>query len=194
MERDKDLQLIVISKKEGLYQKVLRELEEECFRPEVLEAHSLSEAMILFGASSKGIVIADPESFQSIKRTLISPDPVKSRTHMERTEEQIAFIRYYIRMHLGSNLSLARLASELRISPNYLCTLFHKVTGVSVKQFIDTSRMEKATYLLETENCLVCEVAMRVGFTSVSYFCKVFKKRYGETPHQYRQRHHIQAG
>ena len=187
------MQLIVVSKTEGIYQKVLQGLEEECFDSDVLHAHSLGEALELFESSEKGIIITDPESFQSVKKRLAREGAACEHPGEKRKfEEEIAYIRYYVRMHLQYNLTLADIARAIGLSPNYLSSLFHKETGMSLRQFIDESRMQKAAYLLETEDSFVSEVAERVGFTSTSYFCKVFKNCFGESPKQYRISHRIE--
>ncbi len=188
MGKNKGVQLIVLSQREGLYRQVLEELEEECFDSEVLNAHSLSEAMAFMQAVRRGVVVADPDSFRSIKQVIQvqSEDEVFKLPRHTSIEGAIAFIRYYVRMNLGKNLTLLDLSSKIGLSPNYLSTLFRKETGVSLRQFIEESRLQKAAYLLEMEEAYIGEIAGRVGFTSISYFCKVFKDYFGETPRQYR--------
>jgi two-component system response regulator YesN len=50
--------------------------------------------------------------------------------------------------------------------------------------------MGKAAALLMDPRIRVCEVAEAVGFGNSAYFCSVFKKHFGVTPREYRERHY----
>ncbi len=104
------------------------------------------------------------------------------------TKADIGFVKRYIRMHLEEDLSLSRLASLACLSPNYLSTLFKRREGESVKNYIERHRMERASYLLITEESLMSEIALKVGYRHSSYFCRVFKEHYGISPLQFRRR------
>ena len=48
--------------------------------------------------------------------------------------------------------------------------------------FIVEKRLEKAAQLLEQGNLNISEIVYSIGFTSRSYFSKIFKNRYGVSP------------
>ncbi|MDG0810747.1 helix-turn-helix transcriptional regulator [Cohnella rhizosphaerae] len=52
--------------------------------------------------------------------------------------------------------------------------------------YINEVRLQNAVLLLETNNWQVNEISEKVGFSSQSYFFKLFKKRFGTTPKDYR--------
>lgn len=96
-------------------------------------------------------------------------------------------VKSYIDTHYGEDLDLVSLAEKVYLSPQYLSTLFKRVTGWGINKYIKTIRMEKAKDLLENTNIKVVDLCTAVGFRNLSYFCQNFREFYGETPEQYRK-------
>ncbi len=194
--RQNTMQLIVLSRGDGLYEKVCRDVSKESMRASVKKARSLCEAAVLMRTAPHSVVVTDDDSLPVVTELIMSAEGEDGFVIPDRgnAEEEVAFIRYYIRMHLGDELNLETLSRKIGLSPNYLCTLFHKETGISIRRFIEKSRLEKAAYLLETEADLIADVGKRVGLPNPSYFSKLFKKFYGETPRRYRASRRISSG
>ena len=91
-----------------------------------------------------------------------------------------------IREHLGEELSVAGLAAELYVTPNYLSRLFKRITGEGCNEYIVRKRIEKAKALLEATTMKVGEIAQTVGYTDMNYFSLAFKKHTGMSPTKYR--------
>ncbi|MCI3918721.1 response regulator [Paenibacillus sp. TRM 82003] len=87
----------------------------------------------------------------------------------------------------SSELSLTMLAEESFVSSNHLGVLFKKATGMTVHQYIMELRMRKAEELLRTTKRKVSEVAVRIGMSNHSYFCTLFKQKYGMSPGEYQE-------
>ena len=85
-------------------------------------------------------------------------------------------------------LYLDKIADKINMSATYLGRLFKKNTLKSVADYINDVRMEKATYFLQTTDLPINDVAEKSGFSSSNYFYAVFKKDYGITPNEYRQK------
>ena len=94
--------------------------------------------------------------------------------------------RCFIHEHLGEELSLARVADFVTISPNYLSEEFKRVTGSKFVDYIARTRVEKACELLSISNLRISEIAFEVGFQSLSQFNRAFKKLSGKSPTEYR--------
>lgn len=88
----------------------------------------------------------------------------------------------YIHFNFQFDISVADIAKNLRVSPNYLSNLFHEQMGMSTKQFIVKYRMEIAYKNLQRGNGRIKDVASSVGYADPLYFAKVFKKFYGKSP------------
>jgi AraC-like DNA-binding protein len=94
--------------------------------------------------------------------------------------------RCFIHEHLGEELSLARVADFVTISPNYLSEEFKRVTGSKFVDYIARTRVEKACELLIISNLRISEIAFGVGFQSLSQFNRSFKKLSGKSPTEHR--------
>lgn len=93
----------------------------------------------------------------------------------------------YIDNNYDKNISSASLASALFISKSYFCRIFKKNFGCHFQQYLCLYRMEKAKRLLRMTQKPVADIAMETGFTSFSYFSKMFKAQLQMTPSEYRK-------
>jgi two-component system, response regulator YesN len=93
----------------------------------------------------------------------------------------------YTKTHYMNDLSLDRLADLMDLHPNYISSMFKKVTGDTFVNYLNAYRIKEAQKLLKTQRDLpVHAIGQRVGFESNHYFAKVFKKYTGTTPGAYR--------
>ena len=88
--------------------------------------------------------------------------------------------------YTDDTLSLTTIAQKLNMNASYLSRVFKQETGNSFIDVLNCLRLDEARRLLHTTAMPVQEVAERVGYTSASYFIKVFKKHCGKTPNQFR--------
>ena len=94
----------------------------------------------------------------------------------------------YIAVHYGGRITLKDMAGELHLSPNYLCELFKRHTGKNLMEYVTEYRMQKAKSYLNHVEYKVADVAEMVGYKEAKYFSSAFKKEYGITPLEYRNR------
>jgi two-component system response regulator YesN len=87
---------------------------------------------------------------------------------------------------MNKDLSLDNIADMLNMSPVYLGRLIKKYTSKSVIDYINEVRIEKAGAMLCNTDKLIASIAEETGFTSNSYFGRVFKKYKGISPNEYR--------
>ena len=78
-------------------------------------------------------------------------------------------------------------AEHLHLSENYLSDLMKKETGHSAKEHINDFIIDKAKTLLLSESDSVSGIAYTLGFNYPHYFSRLFKKKTGMTPQDYRQ-------
>ncbi|MGO4371343.1 helix-turn-helix domain-containing protein, partial [Paenibacillus sp. MCAF20] len=71
------------------------------------------------------------------------------------------------------------------VTPNYAATLFSKMTGQTISEYVHSVRIRTAIYMLNESLLTVSEVAAYLGYNDVSYFHKLFKKTTGSTPAQF---------
>lgn len=101
--------------------------------------------------------------------------------------KHVSTIKEYIVDHLGEPITVEALARLVNLSPIYCGALFMKNEGMTIHEFVNIMRINKAKDLLARETLPVSEVALSVGFSDVFYFCKTFKKLTGMTPTSYRR-------
>lgn len=94
----------------------------------------------------------------------------------------------YIDKFYSSQIKLKEVADHIHISENYLGSLFKKETGYHFTDFLNIYRIEKAREMLEKGNRTVNEVGESVGYSSLSYFSRVFKQQTGVNPIDYKKR------
>lgn len=95
----------------------------------------------------------------------------------------------YIYAHFCEPIALSDIAEELDVSPAYLSSVFHSVRGESYSKFILKLRMERAALLLEKcPNTKIYHIAEQIGYASSKHFNGVFKKYYGMTPNEFREK------
>ncbi|QSR86566.1 helix-turn-helix transcriptional regulator [Candidatus Methylacidiphilum infernorum] len=88
----------------------------------------------------------------------------------------------YLKEHFTSSIRLHDLARHVGVSPSYLSRLFSKETGMSISDYVRNLRIEKAAELLKRGDYNVTEAAFAVGYSSLSYFSKVFCQVMGCCP------------
>lgn len=94
----------------------------------------------------------------------------------------------YIKLNYSEKISIKEIAHQLYLSPNYLSELFKKHTGKTISEYLTEYRLEKACQLLDHAEYRVGDVSGMVGIHDGRYFSNMFKKKYGMTPTEYRNR------
>ena len=92
----------------------------------------------------------------------------------------------YINSNLSKTLSITSIAKESLYSPTYFSRLFKEYYGQTVKEYITSKRIERATILLKTSSFTIDEIMAIVGYSNKNQFYKMFKSQTGKTPAEYR--------
>ena len=83
--------------------------------------------------------------------------------------------------------SIKQMAAESGVHPTYLAASFQWHFGVSIGEFIRLQRIEQAKTVLAQSDEPLGNVAIQLGFSDQSHFCRAFKAQTGQTPREYRQ-------
>jgi len=95
--------------------------------------------------------------------------------------------REYILTNLSEPITTAVLAKALGMNRTHLCERFVRETGMTVNTFVTAVKMDEAKRLLAVTKKSAVEIAEYLGYSSQSYFVKVFKKIHGVTPGEFRK-------
>ncbi|MBR4236489.1 MAG: helix-turn-helix transcriptional regulator [Clostridia bacterium] len=80
------------------------------------------------------------------------------------------------------------MAQELELSPNYFGQIFKRCEGVSFLEYATAHSLLVAVKLLSDPRMRLNEVSCMVGYSDANYFSRLFKKHYGVTPSEFRNR------
>lgn len=96
-------------------------------------------------------------------------------------------IQNYVRQHYIDGFTSAQIQEACGLSYKYAGTLFKEVTGQTIKEYQSTLRLRKAEQLLKETNKSITEIAQLTGFSDVFYFSKIFHRKKGCPPGEYRK-------
>lgn len=94
----------------------------------------------------------------------------------------------YIWGNYNQEVSLQQLAAAVGINPYYLSHLFRKEMGISFLEYLTSVRMSIAKSLLKQTAMSVMDICLEVGYQDPSHFAKIFKKKEGIHPTEYRKK------
>jgi AraC-like DNA-binding protein len=99
----------------------------------------------------------------------------------------------YVEAQIGRRRTLADLARGTGRSLSTFKRRFREMTGQSPATWLRERRLERARILLQTTDRSVTDVALEVGFSSVSHFVHAFRRRFRTTPQRVRknQKRHV---
>lgn len=97
---------------------------------------------------------------------------------------------------LQLNLTVEEICNRYPVSRPTLLKNFKQKTGCSIVEYKAQRRLMLAAQLLENValNLTITDVCNSLGYDSLSYFLRAFKKKYGITPSEYRARHRAKTG
>ena len=100
--------------------------------------------------------------------------------------DTVEAIMEYLKNNYMNDIDLNTVASEFALNPSYLSRLFHEKTGVHFTEFINNLRIQKAKELIKTTRYSLDKIGRMAGYQNGRYFSRLFKKREGMTPQEYR--------
>ncbi len=93
----------------------------------------------------------------------------------------------YTESHYMEDITVEDISDMAHFNYSYFCRLFKKATGKSYIEYLNYVRISMAEELLRTTNLPISTLLERTGFTSLSYFNRVFKQHKGISPSVYRK-------
>jgi AraC family transcriptional regulator len=113
--------------------------------------------------------------------------PMIRATTRDELYRRLYRVHDFILASLDQPITLDDMARVAILSPNHLLRSFKAVFGQSPYQFLKLQRLERAQTLLHGTSMTVTDIALQVGFTSLSTFSWTFRQYTGYSPEQFRQ-------
>jgi AraC family transcriptional regulator len=102
------------------------------------------------------------------------------------SESRMRELDEYIRMRMGSTLTLGELAATLPVSRFHFCRIFKRATSMTPHAYVNEQRMQEARRLLVETGETISVISRRVGYRTQAHFAARFRRRWGMTPSECR--------
>lgn len=118
--------------------------------------------------------------------TFISTSSKENITAAPELLERMKTITKYIELHYSEEITIKKMADICNISHSHFMKFFKTHMGTSFIDYLNDYRLLIACRMLTTSSDSITEIAGKCGFDNVSYFNRIFKKKYHITPKQMR--------
>lgn len=105
-----------------------------------------------------------------------------------RGQGRLAHLPEWLLDHLSEPLSVTRVADHVNMSVRHFCRQFGRTFGMSPSRYIERLRLERSRLLLASTRMPVERIAAEVGFENADAFRRAFRRHYGASPREYRER------
>ena len=107
--------------------------------------------------------------------------------NIEQQELMFKVLRY-IDEHYW-NGSFEELADTLNYDMSWLSRMIKKELGKNYTTLVQEKRLNQAAFLLNTTKLAVSEIGIKVGYSNMSYFYRIFQQQFGCSPKELRKKH-----
>lgn len=114
-------------------------------------------------------------------------DSITNKFRNYQSEKRVQILLDYIHTHYKDKITIEELARTATISKTEVLRCFKTIVGVSPIRYLNSYRLQRATYMLVNTEISIQEIAEECGFDDNSYFSKLFNKKYHVSPHNYRK-------
>lgn len=112
------------------------------------------------------------------KKTTLPSSKMTKKSEFDRIAE-------YLKRNICENPTLAEIAEECSMSVSKLKILFRESVGCGVIDYLIGLKIKEAKRLIDEKNSNFTEISEKLGFSSLHYFSRIFKKRVGMSPSKY---------
>lgn len=97
----------------------------------------------------------------------------------------------YIDQNFNKNITLESVAKYVHLNPQYFSKYFKNAMNMNFVDYVSKMRINYSKKLLSETDLSINVISLKAGYMDCSYFCKVFKKYEGISPHKYREQKHL---
>lgn len=148
--------------------------------------HELSQKATGYEAVIKMRIIELIIYADRTKKSFCVQKPVE--TVQTAKHQKVHEVAEYIIQNYQDSLSLDIIAQKFYVSKCYLSRIFKEVTGFTVNEFINMQKIRAAQELLMKRDYNITEISKLLGYESITYFEKVFRKYVETSPLKFRKK------
>jgi len=97
-------------------------------------------------------------------------------------------VKNRVRKDVMETISISDMAEEMFVSTSHLSRVFKREMGMSIMDYIVNEKLKIAKRMLKEPGAKVYNVANALGYSSIPYFTRLFKREVGITPKEYQTR------
>jgi AraC-like DNA-binding protein len=112
----------------------------------------------------------------------------------EENRQRINTVCQYIQKHSIGSISLREAAGLVHLSESAFCKFFKRATGKTFSDYVNDIRIGHACHLLTESDRPIGTIAHQTGFETLTYFNRIFLKKKGLRPMEFRKRNGLQIG
>lgn len=160
----------------------------------------ISISIIIYWMGNKGIIeLRIYHERKTIRKRYSSSNNKNREAKKVASKGDILFQQFLSdlqeeRLYLNPNLSLDQLSQKYHVSTGYMSQVISKYSEVGLTELVNKLRIQEAQKMLldsSFDNYTIESIALESGFSTKTNFYKVFKKRNGITPNQYKKVHNL---
>ena len=136
----------------------------------------------LYGAAVPGYELALKSLFLQTIFLLLQYSKRNLSSDTGTSSDKLKQVLDYIEVHYAENITISELAKLCYFSDYHFMRFFKKHMNMTCMEYINNLRLEKSVELFEQGNTSILDVSLSTGFHNLSYFHKVFKRKYHMTP------------
>ena len=115
----------------------------------------------------------------------VSDSQLTKSVKLKRDDETFRHIQAYMEDHLSQGLTIDQICHDNLIGPSQLQKLFHSKCGCGIIEYFSHMKITRAKELIREKNMNFTQIADYLGYASIHYFSRQFKKIAGMTPSEY---------
>lgn len=169
-------------------------LDYQVFAPEIpwqAEVLAVMNEIIYVQEAESGIELITSSLVQRMWDLLyrnVNDKPIRENNGASiASQGRLQLMMQYIHQQFSMNISLEDIAGHAMVSKSTTLNLFRKYLHITPINYLINYRLQEAAKLLSSTERKIHVISKEVGFESVDYFCKAFKKYYSMTPTEYRK-------
>lgn len=124
----------------------------------------------------------------SIARIANNTKSLSQSKNPSSKHQKVNEISNYIVHHSHGPLSLDDIASNFYLNKSYVSRIYKEITGFTVNEYINITKIKEARKFLDNTELSISEIASILGYGSLTYFERIFKKHTETTPMRYRKK------
>lgn len=113
-------------------------------------------------------------------------ESLRLRQRQTGTEQALSRVLHYLNEHYRESITRSGVAKAVGYNESYVSHLFSQTMGTTLPDYVHMMRVEDACHMLKETELTATQIATELGFGSIRNFNRVFLRRTGKTPTEYR--------